>query len=178
MGTQRAKAELDVLFADNDIGSITPAKLRDFVESAKPSRGVIHFVDPGTPTTIATIGAFVKASNTSTLESAFRCSMPDANRIRYDGVATSSAILAAALSFTCAANNQVLAFTVARNGVVLPNLTMNTKIATGADIQALAVVGDGEISTGDFVEIWLANLTSTASVTISQGYVRLFGFLS
>jgi len=174
--TQRSKTELDTLFANNSVGAITPAMLRDFVDSARPSTACLHF-STSIATTIVTPTAFVKAANLSTADALVRFTASD-NRLTYAGDATVSVQMHAALSSICAANNQVLAFAFAVNGVVFEESICRTKIATGADVQAVALFGHAALTPGDYVEIWATNDTSTGAITIQHGIVMLEGYLT
>jgi hypothetical protein len=176
--TQRSKDTLDTLFADNTSGLITPARLRDFVESAKPSMGGLHFDGPGDPTSIATAETFVKASNETTLQGAYRFSAPADNRLQYDGPEDVAAIVIATLAFTCADDDQVLAFALAINGTVVDASIIRTKIATGADIQAVTIMAHPTLESGDYIEVWVANDTSDADITIDHGHMHVAGYLT
>jgi len=176
--TQRSKSELDDLFANNNTRQISPADLRDLVDSCKPSYGAMHFADPGSSTTIVTPGTHVKAANVSTLLQGNRFTMSANNRLLYGGVVAAPCNILAAISFNCAANNQVLCFAFAINGVLFVPSKVRTKISTGTDIQAAAVVAQTILQPNDYVELWLTNETSTGAVTVDHGIVQAIGFLS
>lgn len=178
MSTQRTKAELDALFPTNMTRNITAAKIRDFIESCKPSYGHLHFHDPGSATVIAAPSTYVKAGNVSHLHSANRFSMPANNRLLYDGDAVIVCNILSAFSFLCAVNNQILAFAIAINGVVNAGSVIRAKIGTGTDIQAATVAAQVILNPGDYAELWVANDTSAGNVTIDHGIVQVTGFLS
>lgn len=176
MATQRSKAELLAFFVSG-VENITPDMIRDLVESCVPGGAAMHFDDPGSPTTITTPATFVKAANTSTVAGAYRFSHTN-NRLTYDGPAPASLMLVAMMSFTCAANNQILDFAVAINGVVQVPSKMKAKISTGTDVQAVALTAHATLAPGDYVEIWVANETSAANITIAHGLVHAMAFLN
>lgn len=138
--------------------------------------GELHFADPGTITPIDNIGEFVKAANTSFLNDASaNVTMPFDNRLLYSGIGNIVCLLNSSLSFKCASNNQILAFAVAIDGAVYVPSIVRTKIASGADIQAVALVCQVELASGSYAEIWVANDTSTGDITIDHGNTVLRG---
>lgn len=178
--TQRSKADLDLLFADNATRDISPARLRDFLESCVPSLGTLHFADPGTPTIIGASSTFIKAENVSVLYATpNRFSMPANNRLQYDGPADGvSCLVLSTLAVQSANNNQVLAFAIAKNGVVEVPSIIRTKISTGTDVQSVALFAYVTLDAGDYVEVWAANDTSASDITINHGHLRALAFLT
>lgn len=177
MGNQLTKAELDTLFADNTIRSISPAKLRDLVESACVPHGALHYTDGGGATTISTPSTYTKIANTASLDMGSAFSMSAVGRLRYDGTKTVHALLTAALSITCAANNQTLGFAMYKNGSIITPSIMRTKISTGADVQSLSMHVATDLAPGDYIEIYVANETSASNVTVNHGYISALGIL-
>jgi hypothetical protein len=178
MGTQRTKAALDALFPTNGNKEISADRLRDFLESCLPSTAGLHFDDPGTPTAIAVAGTPVKATNVSTAHDLYRFTHPVDNRLLYGGTVAVKAQVTATLSFTCAANNQVLAFYIAVNDVVIASSKIRSKIATGADVQAVTITAHPTLNPGDYIEVWVANETSDADLTVEHGHVHAVAFLT
>lgn len=177
MGNLQTQAELDALFADNDTGDISPARLRDFVESCVPSAGAVHFTDSAA-TPIATVDTWTKAANASELLGDKRFDMPASNRLRYTGTKTARARVIATLSFSCAANNQVLAFAIFINGVIHDPSVIRTKLATGADVQAVTIMAYAELELDDYVEVFVFNDTSDADITVEHGHMHALAFLT
>jgi len=140
------------------------------------SYGDMHFHDPGTLTPVPVATVFVKAANVSHLHDASGVSMPADNRLRYDGASQAIVIVIAALSFKCSANNQVLGFAIAINGVVNTQSIIRTKITTGTDIQAVTVVSMVRYNPGDYAEVWLTDDTGPSNVTIDHGNITMQAF--
>lgn len=177
MGTQRTKAELDALLADNNERLITPAKLRDMLESLACTNGSLYVTTPAA-TTIATPSTFVKVAGTTTMVSgAHRVDMPQDNRLRYLGIATVHIHLVANLSVSCAANNQHISFAIFKNGVKVDHSQMDHLIGTGTDVKIMAIHADMDLTTNDYVELWVSNETSTGAVTVEHGYMFFMGML-
>lgn len=176
MGTLRTQAELDALFADNDTRSISPARLRDFVESCVPSVGTLSYATAATA--IAAAGAFVKAGNVTVLALDKRFSMPAVNRLRYDGVADAIAHVTASLGVSAAAGAQLVAVGVAKNGVVIDDSVQRLVLGGAGELSHVSLTVDVDLATNDYLEVFVANETSDEDITIDHGAVRAIAFLT
>lgn len=176
MGSQRTKAELDVLLADNTIGDITPARLRDFLESCLPSRGALAFATAATA--IAAASTPVKASNVTTLGYDSRFTMPANNRLRYDGAADVSAEVTAVVTVSGAADAQLVELSLAKNGVVVSGTSFQVLLGAAGEKSQVALLAHVDLSTTDYLELFVANETSDEDVTIHQGSLRAAAFLT
>jgi hypothetical protein len=174
--TQRTKANLITLYADNTIGAITPQTMRDLIESFACSNASMYVTTP-VATTIAVAGTFVKAEGATTLVGAHRGDMPANNRLRFTGTARVHIHLVANLSVKCSSNNQNVSFAIAKNGVVVDHSIMEHLITTGSDVKIMAIHADMDLDPNDYVELWVTNNTSTASVTVQRGYMFWMGML-
>lgn len=127
-------------------------------------------------TTIASTGVHVKAAGTTTLlSSSGNVDMPANNRIRYTGAGTRTFLTIAALSSVCATNNQDLTFAFAEGGTVDTDTEITRRIGTGTDQGAMAIVSAFELATNEYVEVFVANETTTANMTINLGNVIIWG---
>ncbi len=175
--TQKTKTQLDSAFADNNTGLITPAGLRDLVETAAQSRGSVY-TSGSAPTAIPVPGTFYKAAGSTTPGGLYRFTAPVDNRLTYGGAASTHAHLSANISVVADDDAQVLRFGIAKNGVVLPHSIIEHKLAVGADTQTLAVHADTSLVAGDYLEIWCTNVTSSAPVTVERSYMGVVSLLS
>jgi len=177
--TQRTKAELDVLFLDNTSKLIVPSRARDLIDSITPSRGALHFLDTATPTVIVTQGAWVKASNVGVLLNNHRMSMPSDGRLQYDGTTTVSAQITLTLGMSLVSGSgDVAAAAIAINGNLLLPSIIRTRLGATSDVQAICLIVDSPLSPGDFIELYVANDSSTADLLVEHGYMSVLGFLS
>lgn len=178
--TQRSAAELAALLADNTSGAITPQMLRDFLESAHPSHGGLHFTDPGVPTTIAQQSTFVPVANTGdVLNIPHRFDQPVTGRLRYTGrVATHSRIMFTGSISSPAANNQICRLAIALNGVPQTPSITRTKLGSAGDTQAIALSLELELNPNDYLEVWISNDSSASNLTVEHGYLSALCFLS
>lgn len=175
--TQRTYAELTTLFADNTTGDISPQDLRDFLDSVRSPHGQVHLTAP-VETSITQIGTYVKVSGTFGLDAHNHLTTPDTTgRITYTGTSQRHFHLVSSVSMTCAANNQTVSFRIAVNGTTDPSTQLRRRIGTGTDIGSTALHGDEVLTTNDYVELYVANLTSTANITIQDCYFFMVGML-
>jgi hypothetical protein len=168
--TSRTNSELQTLFADNTAGAISPQDLRDFLDSVTPKYGSLYYSTPAA-TTIAVAGTYYKAAGTTTALNLNEFTMPANNRLTYTGTTDVHLHIAYSLSCTCSGNTQVLGFSLAKNGTNIAESKLTRKVGTGSDVGAVALHWDLTVSTNDYIELFVTNETSTATITIEQGYL-------
>lgn len=176
MGTQRSQAELDALFATNGTRDISAARLRDLVESCVPSVGTLAYTTA--LTAIVAPSAFVKASNVTVLALERRFSMPLVGRLTYDGPADAIAHVTGALGVTAADDAQLVSVGIAKNGVVIADSVQQLVLGAAGALSHVSLVVDVDLEATDYLEVFVANETSDADITIDHGSVRAVAFLT
>lgn len=176
MGTQRSQAELDALLSTNGTRDISAARLRDLVESCVPSVGTLAYATA--LTAIAAPSTFVKAANATTLALERRFSMPLAGRLRYDGPVDAIAHVSAALGVSAVIAAQLVAVGVAKNGVVIDDSVQRLLLAGAGALSHVSLLVDVDLEATDYLEVFVANETSDADITIDHGSVRAVAFLT
>jgi hypothetical protein len=176
MGRQRNQIDLDALFLDNQARLITPENIRDFVESAVPSRGFMTLLSGST--TISAPSVWTKASNLTSLGNSYRLSMPSNNKMEYSGATNCVGFVVLSLTLSASSNNQVLSASLFKNGILASGTILDTKVGTSGDLQTITSCCSCVASPGDYMEVYLQNTTSTASISITKGSVVFMGFLS
>jgi hypothetical protein len=136
-------------------------------QSDKVASGSFYVTTP-ILTNIITINTPIKAAGTTTSADLHRVSAPIDNRLTYDGVQTRAFQFVCSLSMTASANNKVINFYLAKNGVVLPVSKQVTKIATGVDARGLSLSGVVILAPGDYIEIWVENTTDSTDITLES----------
>lgn len=177
--TRRTKAELDVLFANNSTGDISPQDLRDLVDSLTPGHGSIMLVTP-LPTTIPGAGQYVKANGTTQLSTQTMhrdFTMPMNNRLMWSGITSVHCHVVSSLSMSSGGNNVDIGVKLTKNGVEIDHSNLRRKISTGADIGSTAIHGDFQMNPGDYVELYVANLTNTSTITLEEFYLFIVTML-
>ena len=125
-----------------------------------------------TATTITVAGTYYKVSGTTTANSLMDFTASN-NRLTYTGTSDKYfRVVVNPLSMISAGNNVIVACKIAKNGTVIGH-PMTRKIGTGADVGAGTVSFDVSLSTNDYVELFVTNETSTATVTIEDMYLSV-----
>jgi len=125
-------------------------------------------------TTITTPGTFYKAAGATTAGDLVGFTSTD-NRLTYSGTADVCAHIVTNMSVTCANNAQLLEFAVYKNGAQLLPSLMKQRLGTGTDIQIVTIHADCDLVTGDFLEVWCTNATTSAAITLQYAYMYAMG---
>ena len=134
------------------------------------SVGVIYITSSAATTPLGA-GTPLKAAGTTALSpdlTAYEYDMPAANRLRYTGTADRVAHIAMSVSAIAGGNNKVLSFYIAKNDTVLAASRQRRLIGTGSDVGSTAIHAACDMSTNDYLEVWVANDTDTATITLTQ----------
>lgn len=150
---------------------------RPFYSGFAPSRGSMYLSSTeGTP--ISVTDTYVKASGTTTVRNVNNFTMPSNNRLTYNGASTIHVELQASIGMACPSTNVILAARLVKNG----NPTSNDSIAStsrfdylNTGILPLSVMGDTSMVSGDYIELFVTNETSTANVTVENMYMFVKG---
>jgi len=177
--TQRTAAELLALFADNQTaGAISANDVRDFIASVTLPYGGGYMEGNATATTINTIDVFEDVAGTITANSSLRDITCSAGGVlTYTGAPVRHFHVVTNLSMTAASNNQVIKFAWYKNGTTKLPAELHRKVGTGTDVGAASIHTDAMLSTGDTLQLKVANGTSTANVSIEYLYAFIMGML-
>ncbi len=171
--TPRSRSTLLSMFADGQgIAAITPQDARDLIVSFQPPCGGFYIADGdavGTPIPVA--GAFVKASGITTITALDRMTMPMNNRLAYIGVPDRHFHLVAIMSFTSLGVNDNVCVAIAKNGIVIDHSILTRFMAAGIDQGTSSCHADINLSTNDYVEIFVTNKDDTKDFTLEQAYM-------
>lgn len=177
--TQRSKTDLlSNLFQDGQVAGISAQDLRDLLVSVTPDYSGMYFVTPQA-TVIGGIGAYTKALGTTQLTSS-SSTMDDGsanNRLRYTGtVMRHFHIVLQASVVLVAGNNQDLGIqlyrydTSAGTGSLLAHSEARNTVP-GSDIVQITSHADAMLDTNDYIELHVANFTTTNSIQVDFGYM-------
>lgn len=178
--TRRSLTALQALLADNNTGAISPQDVRDLLVSAAPPYGSIY-LSSSSETSIGGIGTWTKAAGTTTSTNLKEFTMPASNRLTYTGTPDVHVHVAVSVSMTSASNNQTVGLRIGKNGSAAGTDAVASEVrrfvSTGADIGSTAIHFDTMMSTNDYLELFVANHTSTGNLTIGYMYFFALGML-
>lgn len=124
------------------------------------------YISSTSTTNVTGINVPVKVNGTTTSANLFRVDTDSQdNRLRYTGTKTRFFNVIATFSME-GGRNDTIAFYIYKNGVAVPSIFVLNRIESMNDIGAATIMGTVELATNDYVELWLANLSANADVTI------------
>lgn len=91
---------------------------------------------------------------------------PSNNRLQYSGSKTRSFIVTGSMSVTQSNNNRYFSFYLAKNGTIIPESRQDIKVVNSTDQVSLTITSRVTLAPGDYVEVWVANQTSTTDITV------------
>ena len=165
-------------------GSISAADIRDLIESVRnPYMGV--YITTPAESVIAVQGTPVKMAGTTTITNQ-SSNMDDnavSNRIRYTGTVMRHFHIVAQATMTLASGvNQNIGIQVyhyddsAGSGSVVAHSEARATIAGNAEFQ-ITSHADVMLATNDYLEIWVANESSTNNVQAEEAYLFAMGMM-
>lgn len=122
-----------------------------------------------TATTVAASGTAYLAAGTTTLDSAVtsKFSMPQSNRLTYDGAINRQFRCTAIITLTSGNNVQVGNYFAKNGSLILSSETYTTTDGNGRR-ENVAIQTVVELTAGDYIEVFVENDTNTADITVSD----------
>lgn len=108
----------------------------------------------------------VKVLGTTSSSNLYRMTHPSNNRLQYSGSKTRSFIVTGSMSVTQSNNNRYFSFYLAKNGTIIPESRQDIKVVNSTDQVSLTITSRVTLAPGDYVEVWVANQTSTTDITV------------
>lgn len=177
MPTKRTIQQLYDFFAPGQAArSITPDRVQDLVLTLRPGFGRIS-LSSQVLTDIATVNVYQKLEGVTALaDGAFTFSMPQNGRLQCNCPIPSLLRAEAVMSLQNGSQkNYELAF--AKNGTILPETAQVVRFGPGGGNVEAVLIGDFVQAPGDYVEVWVRNLTDTTNVTATSLTVRAMTFV-
>ena len=125
------------------------------------------YISASALTTIAAQDTPIKASGTTTAGATLKNMTHTTGRMTYIGAPKLPILVCASLSLTSVGNGKLLAFHIAKNGVVIAASEQQRKAAAGGDVGNVSLTVEVELSTDDYVELWIENKTDSTDATIN-----------
>ncbi len=125
-----------------------------------PPRGG-YYVSSSAATTI-TAGTPIKVAGTTTADASFLNDFTHTNnKLVYTGTQTMYFHMEAYISMISSVNNVVIKMYIAKNGTAISASEIQRKIGTGADVGAANVQANFQLSTNDYVEVFVDSDVNT-----------------
>lgn len=96
----------------------------------------------------------------------FRTTAPINNRLKYEGTKTRYFSAISSLSVESQAANKNFSFYFAKNGVILPESKQTLRLASAADKGSITLSCNIEMSTNDYIEVWVENNSDLSTLTV------------
>lgn len=142
--------------------------LANLIPSLLPVKSKAHYSweANASATTISVIGTFYKMAGTSTPDITQDFTLTN-NRATYIGTVTKNFRISAIFSANDGANKQ-LAFRIGKDGITISNSQVSEVTHAPAENVSSAIQDIVNLSTGQYVEIFVTNLTTATNVTIPE----------
>jgi hypothetical protein len=163
--------DLNSLAVKDSNGNVRP--LAEIGSGGLAAAGSLYF-STAIETAIAAKETWYKALGTTTLDHQDNVDADSvSNRLRYTGATTAHFDCHATFSATSAGNGKVYRFGLSKNGTIVASSPVSRKIASGADVGAMACHAVIELAQNDYVELVLANWTDTTNATVELGSMSI-----
>ena len=175
--TMRSLATLATLLGDNSSGNISAQDLRDaLLATVQPGYAQGH-IAASSATTLSDTSTWKQVEGTWTLDdNSSAWSMTTNGQFLYSGAAVREVNIVAAVSMTCAQNNQQTQWGIAVDGTVLTPSIIQRYVNTGADIGAAALVAHTDLSPGSYITLVCRNITAGNNITATFADVVITDF--
>ena len=160
---------------DETISAGQPAHLTDHqtlhVEHNRTLPCGEYFFSTAVETVISVAGTPVKALGTTTeVTDPPVIELTHANnRLTYTGTETRAFIVSAHLTMSVASGNVIVELSLAKGGVAAEKTIVHRKVGTAGDEGAAGIHGLFTLATNEYMEVFIANDTSTGNATIEHG---------
>jgi len=120
-----------------------------------------------TATVITTQDTPVKVAGTFVTDAASSFTTDATGRLTYTGSTTTVVQFVASVTLVPVGTNQLLTIQLAKNGVPITNAKMTRTVSSGASGN-VSIVFNISMATSDYVELFVANNSSTSNITVTD----------
>lgn len=121
-----------------------------------------------TVTDIVTTDVAVKIAGTTTSGSITQKFTNTNNRATYTGALSKTFLVSAVSSVTSVSSNDQIGYYVAKNGIVVSASEIYVTTNANSRAESVSIQGVVELTTNDYIEIWIENKTDTSDVTVTE----------
>lgn len=151
---------------DGDVIEVDPSSLGG---SSDAAIGTIYIDSGDESTNNLSLNTPVKANGTTTLINANDVDMPANNRLRYTGSSTQTFFVSCNIAARVHTNQRQINYFIRKNGVDVPSVKTATHFRdTNASTEknSTTITGTVELTTNDYLELWIENTDDGADVTV------------
>jgi hypothetical protein len=145
-------------------------ELADAVQTRIPTVKSSIFIEDNATATEVTQNVAAKVAGTFLAGPACQACTYNGNRITYNG-ARATRVMAVASFDVNGPNNQTYLLELRKNGNTINGA--RTKVRSGVDIGSGALTAMIDLVTGDFIELWITNTTSSENPTVVDATIAL-----
>lgn len=138
--------------------------------------GSMYWTGQTTATTISAINTPVKATLTTTANGVNQGFSHTNNRLTYTGAQTRTFYLSTNPSVS-SGNNHQIRVSIYKNGVLVPGAIGLTVTGNSGKAASVTAQGVTTLTTGDYIELWVSNLTAATNITVTDGTLDARGLL-
>lgn len=136
--------------------------------------GAFLWLENSADTIITTVGEYEKATGTTTVAgSAGTVDTGTTNRIIYTGIADRKFNIDIVAQVSAAAADQEISIVVAKSGVEILKTEMSVQCVTSGNPYILPVHSIEKLQQNEYLEVFITNKTSTATVTLEKLHFRV-----
>ena len=133
------------------------------------TRGFMHMLDNTTATGITSTTSYFKAAGTTTaMATNSKFTMPSSNRLTYTGAFSQSFMVTVNCNVRTSVSTQTINIVIAKNGTIIPESEMTILCAAGSTPSFGATQIVTEMTTNDYVELFVRNTSSVNNVIVSD----------
>lgn len=151
----------------------TAAEINEGIRKSIAPYSYTSYLPDGTPytTPLITLNVPTKLLIPTTIKSSLGWQVADVGggnfAVQYSGESTETFKIFMSSSMTTSSNNTVVEIFMYKNGIVEEGVSIARKVGTGADVGALAVLGEFSASKNDYIEVYVKVSLST-SITFDK----------
>lgn len=169
-GTSGSPAWVKLVIADASGVVKTTTTAGEVIKLERFPMGEVSMNGNTTATTISAMSTYYKVAGTSSFSAGSYQFSADGqnNRLKYTGTSMKMFHIACTLSVQSSSTNQTIKAVVYKNGVALTTGIVQTKLGSSGDITSTAIHVMTDLSQNDVLELYITNLSSTASLTVTE----------
>ncbi|MDP2385724.1 MAG: hypothetical protein Q8M29_05095 [Bacteroidota bacterium] len=162
---------------DSVVKTVTPSG--DVIALTKFPMGELSMLGNTTTTNIPAANSWVKVAGTSSFSSSVAYLFSNGgvnNRLKYTGLKPKMCHIGCTISVKSTSTGSNLKAVLYKNGVALTTGLVQAKMGSSSDIVSTAIHVMTDLSTNDYLELWITNSVSSSDFTVTEMNLFAIGF--